>query len=139
MSQEPKVFAGDKIGALFEKPQSSSIEIVNKQYGKLVFEVRPMNNDVYSSMGIAMRSEGIDIEKIDDLNGLKLFANVYYPAMKVVFPYCCINPKVIDGVSTDKSTLSVKDIPMDVAMELYTRIMESSGLSDKGDAERKKE
>jgi len=68
---------------------------------------------------------------------LKVFSNVYYPAMKIVFPYCCISPKVVDGISKEEGTLELKHIPMDVAMDLFNQIMNSSGLS-KADIEERK-
>jgi len=134
---ETKVYEGSEIKGLFSRPQSVEVIVKNKKHGDIKFTVRPMNNDIYASMGQAMKSEGLDLEKLTQLDGLKVFADVYYPAMKVVFPYCCINPKVVDGVSTDPETLSLTDVPMDVLMDLFNEIMSISGLSDKEEQKRK--
>lgn len=139
MSSEvkPKEYSGEAIKGIFSRPQSIFITIETKKYGNVKFEVRPMNNDIYAQMGTAMKSTGVDLKNISNLDGLKIFGDVYYPAMKIVFPYCCINPKVVDGPSTDQTTLSLTDIPMEVAMNLFNQIMTESGLSDEAEEERK--
>ena len=137
LTKPEKTYEGAQIKGLFSRPQSVDVVIKNKKYGNVKFVIRPMNNDIYASMGEAMKSGGIDLEKVSQLDGLKVFANVYYPAMKAVFPYCCITPKVTVGVSTDEGTLNIADVPMDVAMELFNEIMAVSGLSDKETENRK--
>ena len=136
MSNEARVYTGADMKGLFSRPSSTDIEIDSK-HGKLKFVVRPMNNDIYAKMGEAMKPNDIDLKKITEIEGLKVFSNVYYPALKVVLPYCCIDPQMIDGVSTDEKTLSIQDVPMDVQMELFNKIMEVSGISDKAEDARK--
>ena len=82
-----------------------------------------------------MKETGVDLQDVNDVDALKVFANVYYPAMKIVFPYCCMTPKVIDGISTDEATLSIADIPMDICMDLFNQIMTNSGLSKAAEEE----
>jgi len=130
LKTEEKVIEGAQVKGFFSHPDSVDIFIKNKG-NKIKFVVRPMNNDVYANMGEVMKSEGVDLDKLTSLDGLKVFANVYYPAIKVVFPYCCVAPKVIVGVSTDSATLSIADIPMDVCMDLFNELMKISGLSEK--------
>ncbi len=138
MSTEGKITKGEDLGGLFSTPSSSLIIVETDKYGKLEFEVRPMNNDVYAKMGAAMNTNNVNTNKIEGLASLKVFSEVYYPAIKVVFPYCCINPKVIDGKSSDKSVIDVTEMPMDICMDLFAQIMDISGLSAKADEEIKK-
>ncbi len=137
MSAEGKTLKGTEIGGLFSTPSNSFLTVESEKYGKLEFEVRPMNNDVYSRMGAAMNTNNVDTTKIDGLASLKVFSEVYYPAIKVVFPYCCISPKMIDGMSSDKSVISVADVPMDVCLDLFSQIMDISGLSSKAEEKQK--
>lgn len=132
-----KVTEGEQIKGLFERPSSVDITIESKKYGTMKFVIRPMNNDVYARMGESMKGEGINLDKLTSIDGLKVFSAMYYPAMKVIFPACCISPKIIDGVSSDKSVLCIQDMPMEVCMELFQQIMEASGLSEKEEISRK--
>ncbi len=132
-----KVTEGEQIKGLFKRPSSVPITIESKKYGTLKFVVRPMDNDIYAKMGEVMDGKGIDLNKLSQIEGLKVFSSMYYPAMRVVFPACCITPKVIDGISTDNSVLCVKDMPMEICLELFQQIMEASGLSEKEEENRK--
>ncbi len=132
-----KVTEGEQIKGLFERPSSVDIVLHTKKYGDMKFVITPMNNDVYARMGDAMNGKGIDLNNLTSVDGLKIFSTMYYPAMKVVFPACCTSPKIIDGVSTDKSVLCIQDMPMEVCMELFQQIMEHSGLSEKEEVDRK--
>ena len=132
-----KTFEGSQIKGLFSRPQSVDIVVEHETYGNIKFVIKPMNNDIYAQMGDAMKASGVDLENINNIDALKVFSNVYYPAMKIVFPYCCITPKVVDGISKDEATLELTNMPMDVCMELFNQIMENSGLSKKAEEERK--
>ena len=132
---EVKTYEGSQIKGLFSRPQSVDITVVHETYGNIKFVVKPMNNDIYARMGDVMKETGIDIQNVNDIDALKVFSHVYYPAMKVVFPYCCIAPKIVDGPSKDDDTLSLADIPMDIAMDLFNQIMNASGLSKQAQAE----
>jgi len=132
-----KTTEGEQIKGLFERPSSVDIIVKSKKYGNMKFVNKPMNNDIYARMGDAMKGEGINLDKLTSLDGLKVFSAMYYPAMKVIFPACCITPEVIDGVSTDKGKLCIQDMPMEVCMELFQQIMEASGLSEKEELDRK--
>ncbi len=132
-----KVTEGEEISGLFERPSSLDIVLKTEKYGDIKFVIKPMNNDVYARMGDAMNGKGIDLNNLTSLDGLKVFSMMYYPAMKVVFPECCIKPKVIDGETTDKAVLCIQNMPMEVCMELFQQIMEVSGLSDKEEKFRK--
>lgn len=134
---EVKTYEGSQIKGLFSRPQSVSITVEHETYGNIKFVVKPMNNDIYARMGDVMKETGIDIQNVNDIDALKVFSHVYYPAMKVVFPYCCIRPAIVDGVSKDDATLSLAEIPMDVCMDLFNQIMNASGLS-KADTEERK-
>lgn len=134
---EVKTYEGSQIKGLFSRPQSVNIIVEHETYGNIKFVIKPMNNDIYAQMGDAMKASGVDLENINNIDALKVFANVYYPAMKIVFPYCCITPKIVDGTSNEDGTLSLADIPMDVCMELFNQIMNESGLSKAKEEERK--
>lgn len=133
--EETKTYEGSQIKGLFSRPQSVDITVEHETYGNIKFVIRPMNNDIYARMGEAMKETGVDLQDVNDVDALKVFANVYYPAMKIVFPYCCMTPKVIDGISTDEATLSIADIPMDICMDLFNQIMTNSGLSKAAEEE----
>lgn len=132
-----KLTEGEQVKGLFSRPSSVDITLRTKKYGDIKFVIRPMDNDIYAKMGEVMDGKGLDLNKLTQLEGLKVFSSMYYPAMKVIFPACCITPKVIDGESTDKSVLCVKEIPMEVCLELFQHIMEASGLSEKEEENRK--
>ncbi len=132
-----KVTEGEQIKGLFSRPSSVDVVIKSKKYGDMKFVIKPMNNDVYARMGSAMDGKGVDLNNLSTVDGLKIFSTMYYPAMKVVFPACCITPKVIDGETTDQTTLCLQDMPMEVCMELFQQIMEHSGLSDVEEVDRK--
>lgn len=138
-TEADKVYSGEQIKGLFSRPQSFGITIEHETYGKIKFECKPMNNDIYARMGEAMKVTGLDIENTSNIDALKVFSNVYYPAMKVVFPFCCLDPKVVDGISSDNSTLELVNMPMDVCMELFNKILAGSGLGDAEEEKRKKE
>ena len=136
-SKVESTISGSGIKGLFSTPTTTDIIVKNKQYGNLKFKVRPMTNEIYAKMGEAMKSKGIELDKTNLIDGLKVFAQVYYPAMKVVFPYCCLDPKIMEGVSTDSSTLDLNTVPMDILMELFNQLMAVSGLTDDKEKERK--
>ena len=138
MSVEDKIISGTDIGAIFSKPESVDIFVKDKKHGKLKFHVRPMTNEVYARMGNVMKMEGVNLKTPSELENLKIFGQVYYPAMKEVLPYCCLDPKVISGDSTDKSEISVSNIPIAIGIELLMKLLEISGLSDDAEVERKK-
>ncbi len=137
LPKEIKLTEGEQIKGLFERPSSVDIVLHTKKYGDMKFVIRPMNNDIYARMGDAMNGKDINLDKLTSIDGLKIFSAMYYPAMKIVFPACCISPKVIDGITTDNSMLCIQDMPMEVCMELFQQIMENSGLSDKEEVDRK--
>lgn len=135
---ETKIFEGSQIKGLFSKPKSVDLIVESETYGNIKFVVRPMNNDIYAQIGDVMKSMSTDsISDPNDIDALKVFSNVYYPAMKVVFPYCSIEPKIVDGTSTDQESLSLKDIPIEVCMSLFKQIMDASGLSKEDEETRK--
>lgn len=136
--QEKKTYAGDEVKGLFPSPISQIVEIESEKYGIIKFEVLPMDNETYAKMGQAMIDVGsINPDRTDGLASIATFGKMYYPMMKVIFPMCCVNPKVIDGVSTDKATISVKNMPMDVCTLLFLKILNISGLTQEADEERK--
>ena len=138
MSEQAKVYSGNQIKGLFSRPQSIEVIVEHKTYGTIKFLVKPMNNDIYAQMGLAMKENtNTSVDNVNNIDALKVFANVYYPAMKVVLPYCCVSPAVVDGVSKDDSILSLTDIPMEVTMDLFNQIMATSGLTAEGEEERK--
>ena len=132
-----KVTEGSEIKGLFSRPESIPITVSSEKYGKIKFVIRPMNNDVYAQMGEVMKSDNLDLNKLKNIDGLKVFSSMYYPAMKVVFPYCCIMPKVIVGDSTEKTTINIANMPMDVCLGLFEQIMQASGVSEAGEESRK--
>lgn len=134
MSTESKITTGDQIKGLFSKPSSSVVTVETKKFGTLKITVKPMDNDVYARMGEVMKTGGIDLLNPKS-DGMKAFSSVYYPAIKVVLPECCIEPKIIDGVSTDAAVLSVKDIPPEVCMDILNAIMDISGLGPDSEKE----
>ncbi len=118
-----KITEGEQIKGLFKRPSSGPVTVDSKKYGIIKFVIKPMDNDIYAKMGEVMDGKGIDLNTLSQIEGLKVFSSMYYPAMRVVFPACCITPKVIDGSSTDSAVLCVKDIPMIVCLELIQQIM----------------
>lgn len=59
------------------------------------------------------------------------------PLIDVVLPYCCIAPKVVFEGETNDKQINIDDIDIETLMGLFTAIFESSGLSAKGEDERK--
>jgi len=59
------------------------------------------------------------------------------PLIDVVLPYCCIAPKVVFEGETNEKQINIDDIDIETLMGLFTAIFESSGLSAKGEDERK--
>lgn len=59
------------------------------------------------------------------------------PLIDVVLPYCCIAPKVVFEGETNELQINIDDIDVETLMGLFTAIFESSGLSSKGEDERK--
>ena len=136
-TEADKVYSGEQIKGLFSKPLSFDVTIEHETYGKIKFVCKPMNNNVYAQMGEAMKASGIDIENANNLEALKVFGSVYYPAMKIVFPFCCLDPKITAGTSTDNKTLELANVPMDVCMDLFNQILSGSGMGDKAEKTRK--
>lgn len=136
-TQPTKIYRDTEVAGLFSTPPSSRVVVDSKKYGKIEFEVKPMDNEIYAEMGNAMDGKDIDINNMKTMDGLKAFGSIYYPAMKVVFPKCCISPKVINGESTDKSVIQVSKMALDVAIPLLEEIMKISGLASKDDEDRK--
>ncbi len=136
-TENNKVTKGNEIGVLFTKPQSVTITVKSEKYGNLEFECRPMNNEVYAAMGSAMNTSNVKPDNLDGLSSLKVFGEIYYPAIKVVFPYCCLNPKIINGVSSDPKVISIENVPMEICMDLFAQLMDASGLSGQAEEERK--
>ncbi len=132
-----KVHSGDDIAGLFSRSSSSDVEVKSKKYGTLKFNVRPMTNAIYAKMGDVIKSTGMDIANLHGIDGLKVFSDVYYPAIKVVFPYCCISPKVVDGTSTEKGALEIDNIPPEICIDLFSQIMRVSGISEEAEEIRK--
>jgi hypothetical protein len=147
MAQESKIaetkvekvtISGSELAGLFPAPPSEKVKI--EYDGKfLEFEVMPLDNEVFAQIGDSLKMNNIDFEaNINAIAGMKVVSDLYWPAIKVVLPKCGVNPKFINGVSTDVNTMSVNRLPLEVAIELFDKILDLSGLGKKGKEERKK-
>ena len=138
IKSEKKIVQGSDFNGLFKDPVSEKIEIEAKGT-TYVFDIKPINNRIYAKVGDEIKLNGIDFENNPDtLIGLKFISDVYYPALRVILPECCIMPKFIDGVSTDPNVISVDNLPMEIAVPLFDKLMMKSGLSPGNEAEEQK-
>lgn len=135
--ETPKqLISGGDIKAFFSKPPPKTVKIEHD--GKeFQFLVQSLDNSTYVKIGkeVGMMTA---ISEDNPLTELKIFAEVYYPACKVAFPICCVNPKVVDGTSTDPAVLELDNIPIPVCVLLLIEIMGASGLTEKEQDIRKK-
>lgn len=135
---EKVVISGDGIAGLFPDPSSEVVEVEYKNQ-ILKFEVMPMDNETFAQIGDKIKLGNINLEDMKgSLAGMKLVSDLYWPALKVVLPICCISPRMIDGISTDKAVISVNRIKLEVGIELLDKIMAMSGLGEEKAENRKK-
>lgn len=130
------VVTGDGIAGLFPAPVSEKVSV---DWGDKVleFEVVRMDNETFARIGDKINA-GLDLESIKGaLGGMKVISDLYWPALKVVLPKCCISPKVIDGESTDPKVISVNRLGLDVGIILLDKIMALSGLGEVAEEKRK--
>jgi hypothetical protein len=117
-----------KIRALGQ-PKDLSIKDGEAEYK---FNVKPLSARILALANT--RGETIDMDSKDDL---AIFAKKLYPMMEVVFPACCIVPKVSLEETKDEDTIWIEEIPMSVSSKLLEEILHISGLKEdkKGDKE----
>lgn len=142
MSKEPEIkkerISGDRVADLFPEFKSEKVT-VEWNDKEVEFEVMPIDNETYSLIGDKIKISDVDFENSkNSLVGMKALSDMYYPAIRVVLPKCCVTPKVIDGVSTDKKVLPVNRIPLDVCIQLLDKILKMSGVLGKAIEDRKK-
>ena len=58
--------------------------------------------------------------------------------MKILLPACSVKPKIILEGDSDEEALSIRDIPLNVVVGLFNKIIEVSGLDEKTEEIRKK-
>ncbi len=135
---EKQIISGDGIAGLFPAPVSEKIKIDWKDK-VLEFEVVKMDNETFARIGDKIKIDNMDLKNANDslLGGMKVISDLYWPALKVVLPKCCISPKVIDGESTDPKVISVNRLGLDVGIILLDKIMALSGLGEIPEEERK--
>ncbi len=135
---EKQIISGDGIAGLFPAPVSEKVKVDWKDK-VLEFEVVKMDNETFARIGDKIKITDIDLGNAKDslLGGMKVISDLYWPALKVVLPKCCISPKVIDGESTDPKVISVNRLGLDVGIILLDKIMALSGLGEIPEEERK--
>lgn len=133
-----EVISGNDIVNLFPTAPSSKIKVEHD--GKLLeFEVIPLDNTTFANIGDKIKITNVDITASDStLAGMKIISDLYWPAIKVVLPKCGVNPKFIDGLSTDPNTIPIEKIKLSVAVALLDQILIISGLGTEKELERKK-
>ncbi len=135
---EKQIISGDGIAGLFPAPISEKVKVDWKDK-VLEFEVVRMDNETFARIGDKIKINDVDLKNASDslLGGMKVISDLYWPALKVVLPKCCISPKVIDGESTDPKVISVNRLGLDVGIILLDKIMALSGLGEIPEEERK--
>ncbi len=134
---EGKVYSGGEIlKNFFKEPETRKI-IVKHEGKSLEFIVKPMDNDTYVQMSAKLKNmNDFDDDEDQGLRFLETFGEHYYPAMKIIFPKCCINPKVS---LTDRSdALQISRLPISVCSDLFLKILSMSGLTADSSKEIKK-
>ena len=133
------VLTGDGIAGLFPAPPPATVQV--EYDGKILeFEVEALDNETFAKIGdkIKINNINLDIKTSESsLAGMKIISDLYWPALKVVLPKCCVSPKMIDGISTDPNVISVNRIKLEVGIELFDKILEISGLGTKNEKDRK--
>jgi len=59
------------------------------------------------------------------------------PLIDVVLPYCCVKPNIVMEGETNDTQINIDDMNVETLMALFSAIFESSGLTKKGEDERK--
>ena len=130
MSATPSQKSLAELKEIFSSPPSvlHTVEIEkNGQKIPVTFELRPMDNATYAAMGNCLPPGAKLPGEEGGIDTITSFGTTFYPMMKAVFPYCCVNPRITDGVSKD--SLNINDIPMTVCSEIFAKIMEISGFT----------
>lgn len=138
MSQDAPL-TGAEIAALYKK--SNTIDVVihdDKNNKDLKFTIMPMDNVTFAKMANSVDVKDLKTSESDDMiSSIKIFGDVWWPIMKAVLPACCVNPKVIDGDSSEPNVINIKYLSAQVMIALFEKIFENSGLGDKGEEDRK--
>lgn len=132
-----KEVSGAELGGLFKAPSTTVIDV--KYKGDILkFEIQPMGNSTFAKIGEKIKPGKVDLDSdTNTLAGFKVISDLYYPAMQAVLPKCCVNPRMVDGVSTDPNVLSIEYIPMPVGIQLVDKILIASGIGGDEEEERK--
>ena len=136
---EKLVLTGDGIAGLFPAPPTAKIKI-DYQDKILEFEIQPLDNETFAKIGDKIKINNIDFDLAESKNslvGMKIVSDLYWPALKIVLPKCCVNPRMIDGISTDPKVISVNQIKLEVGIALFDKILQVSGLGTDNDESRK--
>ena len=98
------------------------------------FVIKPL-----SARGIAdvtLTLDGLKPETVkEELSEAEGFSKVLYPMCEVLFPACCVKPKIVitreeESASEDpKNTICIDDIPPGLMVPLFEKIYENSGLT----------
>ncbi len=134
---QKQVLTGEGIAGLFPAPPSLKVDIEFE--GKILqFEVDQLDNETFAKIGDKIKISNVNLDEVKgSLAGMKMISDLYWPALKVVLPKCCINPKFIDGVSTDPKVISVNRLKLEVGIELFDKILAASGLGKQAEQDRK--
>jgi hypothetical protein len=139
VEKAPEIISGGDIAGLFPAPSTSKILVPFKDK-ELEFEVMPLDNATFAQIGSTITINEKDLKLAQEggnMAGIKVISDMYYPAIKVVLPKCCISPRVIDGVSTDPKVIPVDRLDLAVEILLLDKIMAISGLDPAEEQERK--
>ena len=141
----PEAKSGKNIAALFKRPDITSVIVKSEKHGPLEFKVKPMNNRVYAEMISAMNMKNVKNPKTGvskelvaeniDPDAIKVLSEAYYPAINVVLPACCVDPK-IDFEGGD-GIICIDDMDLDIEILLLEQILQISGLTQDGAENRK--
>lgn len=123
------------IDALVALSSTRSVIIKHDKLGDLTFSIKPMSAKMLAKVAIMAKglqgltkNEGEIVNEHDEnLQQIGSFGEVIYPMCEVMFPVCCISPKISLKKSSEADTIWIEDLPIDLINSLFEKVYTMAG------------
>jgi len=126
---------------------NKKVTIKDDEGGDLEFTIRPLSTFELAENADTFQNvpKGMDLdhpEKLGSGDQLKLASTVLIPMIKTFVPLCAVDPIITNDekdprLQQEVNILHMRNLPINVAGQLFNEILSVSGLGKKADEDRK--
>ena len=135
------------VAKLRKSVANKTIKVKDDDGTELEFIIRPLSTFELAENSGTFQDvpKGIDLqhpEKLADGEQLKLASNVLIPMIKTFVPLCTVDPIITNDdkdirLKQDVNILHMRNLPINVAGQLFNEILSASGLGKTAEENRK--